>query len=150
MPYVSPLSTVFIQNGNCIDTVYPPPGALYTKRISMLDKLLGLQNQLRIFHWQTASYSEHKALGNAYESLDELIDTFIETWMGATGEKVKAGFKITMIDYKNKSATDLLNQAYTFMTGELEETLKGRSELLNIRDEMLAVVQKTRYLLTLG
>lgn len=116
----------------------------------MIDKLLGLQTQLRVFHWQTASYSEHKALGKAYEALDGLIDTFVETWMGATGQKITAGFKLTLVDYKNKAASDLLNQAYTFLTGELEESLKGRSELLNIRDEMLAVVQHTRYLLTLG
>lgn len=116
----------------------------------MVDKLLGLQNQLRIFHWQTASYAEHKALGKAYEALDGLIDTFIESYMGATGEKIKAGFKITLVDHKNKAALDLMDQAYTFMTGELEETLKGRSELLNIRDEMLGVIQQTRYLLTLG
>ena len=51
---------------------------------------------------------------------------------------------------KYKAAVDLMNQAYTSLTGELEETLKGRSELLNIRDEMLGVVQQTRYLLTLG
>jgi len=116
----------------------------------MVDKLLGLQNQLRIFHWQTPSYAEHKALGKAYEALDGLIDTFVESWMGATGEKIQAGFKITLVDHKNKAAVDLMNQAYTFLTGELEETLKGRSELLNIRDEMLGVVQQTRYLLTLG
>jgi len=116
----------------------------------MVDKLLGLQNQLRVFHWQTASYSEHKALGKAYEALDDLIDTFIESYMGATGSKIKAGFKITLVDYKNRAATELLDQAYTFFTGEMENYISGRSELLNIRDEMLAVVQKTRYLLTLG
>lgn len=116
----------------------------------MVDKLLGLQNQIRIFHWQTASYAEHKALGKAYEALDGLIDTLIESYMGATGEKIKAGFKLTLVDHKNKAAVDLMNQAYTFLTGELEETLKGRSELLNIRDEILGVVQQTRYLLTLG
>jgi hypothetical protein len=116
----------------------------------MVDKLLGLQNQLRVFHWQTASYSEHKALGQAYEALDGLIDTFIESWMGATGSKIKAGFTITMTDYRNRAATELLDQAYTFLTGELEIQLSGRSELLNLRDEMLAVVQRTRYLLTLG
>jgi hypothetical protein len=116
----------------------------------MIDKLLGLQNQLRIFHWQTASYAEHKALGKAYEALDGLIDTLVESWQGATGQKITAGFKITLVDHKNKAATDLMNQAYTFMTGELDEMLKGRTELLNIRDEMLSVIQQTRYLLTLG
>ena len=44
--------------------------------------LLQMQNQLRIFHWQTKSYSQHKALGKAYETLDGLIDTFVETALG--------------------------------------------------------------------
>jgi len=43
--------------------------------------LLTLQNQLRIFHWQTTVYSEHTAFGTAYEALDDLIDSFIETTM---------------------------------------------------------------------
>jgi hypothetical protein len=116
----------------------------------MVDKLLGLQNQIRIFHWQTSSFSEHKALGKAYKALDELIDTLIESYMGATGEKIKAGFQLTLVDHKNKAAKDLMDQAYTFLTGELDQQLSGRTELLNIRDEMLAVVQRTRYLLTLG
>jgi hypothetical protein len=115
----------------------------------MIDKLLGLQNQIRIFHWQTNSYSEHKALGKAYKALDELIDTLVESYMGAIGEKIKAGFKLTLVDYKTESAEDLMNQAYTFLTGELDQALSGRTELLNIRDEMLAVVQQTRYLLKL-
>ena len=44
--------------------------------------LLQMQNQLRIFHWQTKSYAVHKALGKAYESLNDLIDTFVETALG--------------------------------------------------------------------
>jgi hypothetical protein len=116
----------------------------------VIDKLLGLQTQIRMFHWQTSSFSEHKALGKAYEALDGLIDTLVESYMGATGEKIKAGFKLSIVDYRNKAALDLMDQAYTFMTGELNETLSGRTELLNIRDEMLAVVQRTRYLLKLG
>jgi hypothetical protein len=116
----------------------------------MIDKLMGLQNQIRIFHWQTASFSEHKALGKAYEALDGLIDTFVEAYMGATGEKIKAGFKLSLVDHKNKASADLMDQAYTFLTGQLQEHISGRTELENIRDEMLAVVQKTRYLLTLG
>jgi hypothetical protein len=32
-----------------------------------IEKFLTLQNQLRIHHWQTPSFAEHKALGKAYE-----------------------------------------------------------------------------------
>jgi hypothetical protein len=45
---------------------------------------------------------------------------------------------------------ELMNQAETFMRGELEKAISGKSELLNIRDEMLAVIQHTKYLLSLA
>ncbi len=40
--------------------------------------LVQFQQQLRVFHWQTESYAQHKALGKAYEALDGLIDSFVE------------------------------------------------------------------------
>ena len=39
-----------------------------------ITKMLTLQNQLRIFHWQTKSYAEHKALGAAYKALEGSIE----------------------------------------------------------------------------
>jgi hypothetical protein len=116
----------------------------------MVDKLLGLLNQIKIYHWQTKSYSEHKALGKAYESLDGLVDGFIESYMGSSGSKINAGFKLSLVDYTPKSSMELMNQAETFMRGELEKAISGKSELLNIRDEMLAVIQHTKYLLSLA
>lgn len=41
-------------------------------------------NQLKIDHWQTRSFAEHKALQKAYESFDELFDKFVETFYGKT------------------------------------------------------------------
>ncbi len=40
------------------------------------------QNELRLHHWGTKSYSAHKALGKLYEGLDVLIDSFTETYLG--------------------------------------------------------------------
>ena len=42
-------------------------------------------NQLKIDHWQTKSYAEHKALATAYEALDELFDKFVELLYGRIG-----------------------------------------------------------------
>ena len=36
-----------------------------------------LQNQVKYFHWQTKSYSQHQALGGVFDSITELIDTFV-------------------------------------------------------------------------
>ena len=116
----------------------------------MIDKLLGLQNQIRVYHWQTTSYSEHKALGKAYEALDASIDAFVETWMGINGKVSVAGIRMTLLDYASGAVTKLLDQAVEFFTtGELGSALNGNTDLANIRDEMLATVNRTKYLLTL-
>jgi len=41
-----------------------------------------LQNQVKYFHWQTKSYAQHQALAKVFDSITELIDTFVETLMG--------------------------------------------------------------------
>ena len=46
----------------------------------IITKLLGLQNQLQILHWQTKKYARHMAYGDTYETLEDLIDTFIEIY----------------------------------------------------------------------
>jgi tRNA-specific 2-thiouridylase len=53
--------------------------------MNVITKFLTYQNQVKILHWQTTSYSEHKTLNKLYESLSENIDTFVETFMGKHG-----------------------------------------------------------------
>jgi hypothetical protein len=50
--------------------------------MKLISPFLKIQQQLRIFHWQTESYAQHKAFGKAYEALDGLIDDFVEVYMG--------------------------------------------------------------------
>lgn len=114
----------------------------------MVDKLLGLQNQLRMYHWGTSSYAEHKALGKAYEGLDALIDTFVETWMGVHGKGL-GDVKLSLREYTRGSPEVLLNQAAEFFKGEMAGAVEGNTDLSNIRDEMLGLVNQTKYLLTL-
>jgi DNA-binding ferritin-like protein len=46
--------------------------------MDLITKFLTLHNQLKVYHWQTDSYAQHKALGDAYEAFDEYIDRFVE------------------------------------------------------------------------
>ena len=114
----------------------------------MVDKLLGLQNQLRMLHWGTNSYAEHKALGKAYEALDGLIDSFVETWMGIHGKDL-GSVKLVLSPYTRGSAESLLDQATRFFKDDLESIVAGNTDLANIRDDMLGLVNRTKYLLTL-
>ena len=48
----------------------------------MVSILLHSQTQAHIFHLQTKSYSEHKALQGYYEGIDALVDGIIESYQG--------------------------------------------------------------------
>ena len=93
-------------------------------------------NQLRIDHWQTKSYAEHKALGAAYEALDELFDKFVETYYG----RVSIPSNSTNYSVKIESYKGDLISSYTSLRTEIVAYLRSISEefddLKNIIDEI--------------
>lgn len=48
----------------------------------MVSILLHSQTQVHIFHLQTKSYAEHKALQKYYEGIDVIVDGLIESYQG--------------------------------------------------------------------
>ncbi len=118
----------------------------------IVTNLLTLHNQLKIHHWQTKSYAEHQALGGAYNEFSDLIDEFVEVFMGKYGRiESKDGFKIELSNYKEISPTDFVDKYVNYLVNELPKTLeKTDTDLLNIRDEMLSQLNKLKYLLTLS
>lgn len=112
---------------------------------------LGLQSQLRICHWQTKGLGRHQAFGGLYEALDPLIDTFLESAMGKYGRFVLDN-ETKNIELNNLSEIDtksLIIKIREILAGMSESLDPSDTDLLNIRDEMLAEVNKFAYLLTL-
>lgn len=113
--------------------------------------LLQMQNQFRIFHWQTKNYAAHKALGKAYESLDELVDSFVETALGRKEASLCNGhIDITLFDIKELDFCTAIDTYKAFLTDITNKVQPGDTDLLNIRDEMLGVLNHTCYLLKLS
>jgi hypothetical protein len=117
-----------------------------------ISTFLTIQAQLRILHWQTKSYAEHQALGKAYDALDDLVDQFVEVHSGKYGNTLaKTNFQFTASNYKDSNVMALMDSYIAYLTNELPQICKeGDSDLLNIRDEMLAVINQTKYLLRLS
>lgn len=111
-------------------------------------KLMECQQSLAVLHWKTTSFAEHKALGEAYESLADHIDGFVESFIGVKGREVLNGITTLSIMNDVKSVLmaveNVLRKDIPSVVGEKE------TSLLNLRDEMLDLVQHTRYLLTLS
>jgi len=113
--------------------------------------LMQMQNQYKILHWQTMSFSQHESFDKIVSSLSENIDEFIETYMGKYGRVIAAGtFNINLANYKDTDFVALTNNYIEFLIGLSNVLDKIQdSDLLNIRDEILGSLNQLKYLLTL-
>lgn len=119
---------------------------------SIILTLEEIQIQLRHLHWQTKSYAQHKAYGSVYEGLDEHIDMFAEVCMGKHGRPdFTGGYQLSGKDISEIDVENFLDNVCEFFIS-LSEVYdpKTDSDLLNIRDEMLGLFNKLKYLLTLN
>jgi hypothetical protein len=85
-------------------------------------------------------------------SLDENIDKFVEVYMGKYGppKLTAASGKFVVHDTADKRAGKLLNAGIDWLTHDLPTFLKKQdTDLLNIRDEILADLNQARFLFRL-
>ena len=117
----------------------------------IVKNLLTAQNQLKLFHWQTTSYSQHKAFGNVYDNLSDLIDEFVEVCMGKHGRpEFESEFNLVMYNSNSINVDEYITTVIEFLISfDNVYNEKIDSDLLNIRDEMLAEFNRLKYLLTL-
>ncbi len=119
---------------------------------SNVNFLLGLQVQMKINHWQTKGIARHEAFGKTYDELSDLIDEFVEISMGKYGRFVldEETKKIELVNLSDVNPSDMV-KVCTEALIEFSEDLDDRvdTDLLNLRDEMLGLLNKLLYLLTL-
>jgi len=115
--------------------------------------MMTLRDQVKIYHWQTMNHSRHKATDDLVDKLDDNIDKFTEVYMGKYG-RPKFGGRTSVIKIRNFHDTEapaLLKSAIDWLTHKLPKHLKSTdTDLLNIRDEILADLNQTLYLFTLN
>lgn len=114
-------------------------------------KLVQIQNQFRFLHWQTFGDAKHRAYGEVYDIIGGHLDTFAEAMMGKYGRpQFESEFVIAFQDIKSINLQNFIDGIVEFLVS-MTEQLDGKydTDLLNIRDEILASINKTKYLLTL-
>jgi len=93
-----------------------------------------------ILHWQTRSFSNHMALGEFYDNLQDLVDSYVEAYQGKYG--IINNF---MVDYDAPlepiaELTMLKNQVKA-----RRAKLPQDSELQNLVDEIASLIDSTLY-----
>jgi DNA-binding ferritin-like protein len=118
--------------------------------MKLITPFVTLQEQLRVFHWQSETYGQHKAFGKAYDNLGDLIDQFVEVYSGKYGKpKAKLKYSISLSNFEGEYS-EFIDSSIVFLDS-LNAEFDGEkdSDLLNIRDEMKAELNRLKYLLTL-
>jgi DNA-binding ferritin-like protein len=123
--------------------------------MNFITNLLTLHNQFKVYHWQTqkkvGSYAQHVAFGTAYDELGEKIDDFIEIYQGKRGViKGRDGFTLNLQNLDD-TPTVFIDEFVNYLTQNVPEALDSSvdTDLLNIRDEMLGILNQTKYRLML-
>ena len=116
---------------------------------SIVTAMMEIRDQIKVYHWQTKSFARHKATDDFVAQLDTLIDSFVEVYMGKYGRPKVSG-SIKVHNFSESAAKSFVAKQTAYLTKVLPRKLKSTdTDLLNIRDEVLALVNKTLYLFTL-
>lgn len=110
-----------------------------------------MQLQWKFMHWQTFGDAKHRTYGSIYDGLGDLIDEFTETMMGKYGRpEFEPEFALMFQDLSAVNLQEFLDGITEFLVSFSEQLdTKYDTDLLNIRDEMLGLINKSKYLLTL-
>jgi len=119
--------------------------------MTIISMFLGIQSQFKVLHWQTQSYAKHQAYGEAYDTFSALTDDFIEIYMGKYGRlAVEKDDQITLLNIGEMDQDEFLDTIVDFLLSLNNQLNPQRdTDLLNLRDELLAAINKLKYLLTL-
>ena len=113
--------------------------------------LLAIRDQAHMFHWQTLSYEQHIAFGEFYEDFAEKMDELMENIMGKGERPAFTEGIITLVGHSDAEVLQFSNTIENVLNIQLPTVVpvEGNDEIYNIVDEILSMVNKLKYLLTL-
>jgi hypothetical protein len=107
-----------------------------------------LRHSLYLYHLSTHSYPRHVASGTLVTTFDLLIDKFLESFFGKYGRPDE----FQTIDWKLEKLSDAdafmkLTDYINFLNTEIPKLVQpSDTDLLNIRDEMVGILNNNIYL----
>lgn len=104
-------------------------------------------NQIKLYHWKTKLYSRHKATDKFLQLFNTKFDQLVETMMGNKDKRVCDSFDLGLENQDDKTIIDYIKSFRRFLQTDFNTLVdKKDSELLNIRDEILADTNRMLYL----
>jgi hypothetical protein len=109
----------------------------------LISYLFHSRTQAHVFHLQTPSFAEHKALNDYYDEIVELVDGLTESYQGKYG--ILRGYSnYPILEYTDKNQVIAYFKALVNKICELREGIID-SYLQNQVDTIMELLQSTLY-----
>lgn len=116
----------------------------------LMNKLLELRNQMKLYHWQTEMHSRHKSADKFLVKASDIIDQIIEAYQGKykTIYLSKNDKNIKLDNIKDKDMIKYLETIRKFFIQDFNKYINKNTntDLSNLKDEMIANINITIYL----
>ena len=112
---------------------------------------LSLLDKIKMYHWNTKHYSQHIATDGLYTKLSEIVDKFVEIYMGGN-HKYNLTHFIDLTDGAIKNTHPFVRylEKVKQVLSNMEKIKElNKNDLLSLRDDMLVEINQTLYLFTL-
>ena len=121
--------------------------------MSLILCFLAFQNDIKLYHWMTLSYSRHKASDKLFTELSENVDKFVETYIGIYGRPkfTKKELATSFTVHNDTNIIQCLDKFNNYLKKDILDFIsKDDTDLLNIRDSIVSDINQTKYLFSLN
>jgi hypothetical protein len=110
--------------------------------------LLHSQTQTHVFHLQTKSYAEHKALQGYYEGIDPLVDAIVESYQGKY-DIIKTYESFAIDAYSGKAQLETYFKALSKKVEDIHKQTDDtylQNQLDTVNELIVSTLYKLRFL----
>lgn len=120
--------------------------------LSLTLQLFMWRTSIKYYHWNTESYSRHVATCTFLDAFDTFVDSFTEKYIARYGRPTFGSAKtVAVVPINDGDAVSIMKQMVVYLQKDLPKYVKqSDTDLLNLRDDILGVLQNTIYLFTLN
>jgi hypothetical protein len=109
-----------------------------------ISTLFASRTQAHIFHLQTDSFAEHKALNDYYDEIIDLTDGLVESFQGKYGI-IRGYMNVAVQEYEGCEGVILYFNTLCGYVEKSRQMLPQDSYIQNQIDEIVALINSTNY-----
>lgn len=104
----------------------------------LIKNIFAERNHSHIKHWTTDSYAQHQALGEFYDEVVEILDKFVEAYIGTFG-------KSDDIPKGEDDISQMIRDNLSWINENRDELSNGVPAIENILDELAGLHMTTLF-----